>query len=338
MNNDNQLLYVYAEDRSKVSLLLDAIKNKKVENCSFYKDYAVIIRERDSGKYYFFYDEYKNLKDAKHATKVVLQAILNVYSIKEINNASYQDSEHIILHNAKNIIHNITIGLRNQLNYNELIYQEDKVKYINELISQNTVNYARELLRCEKALEQAAFEYNCLDYLENSELLDSSDRSMQKIHSCLVQSYYIYENEFKDKNINVLIESNHNEFYCNFFSIRSAFALLFENCIKYCKEKSEVTVHIDQQKNGAIKIDFDMISVFNTDSEEDTIFLEHIRGSEAQKKEKGKGLGLFLVRRLLEINGFSISLRKSPNTDIFERDIHYCRNIFVIDIPAKFVS
>ena len=33
-----------------------------------------------------------------------------------------------------------------------------------------------------------------------------------------------------------------------------------------------------------MKIDFDMISVFNTDQELETIFLEHKRGEEAAKK------------------------------------------------------
>lgn len=76
VNNNNDLIYVYTEDKSKIDYLLSAIKNNKIENCVFFKDYMVIIRERDSGKYFFFYDEYRNSKDAKHATKVLLPAVL----------------------------------------------------------------------------------------------------------------------------------------------------------------------------------------------------------------------------------------------------------------------
>lgn len=338
LNNENNLIYVYTEDKSKVSQLIDAIKSNRIYNCEFYKDYVVIIRERESGKYYFFYDEYKNVKDAKHATKVLLQAVFKTFDINTLNQNSYNESEHIILHNAKNIVHKITSGLRSQLNYDELVYQDDKVKYINKLVSNNPLNYSRELLRVEKALEQVSFEYNCLDLITSGELLDSTDRTQERIHSCLVQSFYIYENDFNDRRIRVEISKNQNSIFCNFFSVRSAFALLFENCLKYCKEGTDVNISIDAQRDGSIKIDIDMVSIYNSDEEMNIIFLEHERGAEAKKKDSGKGLGLFLVTRLLEINGFSISMKKIQGTDIYDSEkIHYCRNLFIIDIPAKFV-
>lgn len=338
VNNNDDLIYVYTEDKSRVEYLLSAIKNGKVENCTFFKNYMVIIRERDSGKYFFFYDEYKNSKDAKHATKVLLSAVLKSNSILSYNITTYNESEHIILHNAKNIIHNITTSLRKELNYEELVYKDDKVNYINALVQKNTLHYARELLRCEKALEQVAYEYNCLDLITSGELLDSSDRTWEKIHSCLVQAFYIYENEFKDRDIRINIDNNYNQIFCNFFSIRSAFALLFENCKKYCKENSEVSISIEKQSDGSIKIDFDMISIFNTEQELDAIFLEHTRGEEAKKKESGKGLGLFLVQKLMEINGFSICMKRIPNTETICDNIKYCRNLMVIDIPPRFIK
>ena len=86
------------------------------------------------------------------------------------------------------------------------------------------------------------------------------------------------------------------------------------------------------------RIDFDMISVFNTDQELETIFLEHKRGEEAAKKESGKGLGMFLVQKLMEINGFSIYMKKLPDKEIFYNNIKYCRNLIVIDIPQKFIK
>ena len=338
INNNNDLIYVYTEDKSKIDYLLSEIKNNKIENCVFFKDYMVIIRERDSGKYFFFYDEYRNSKDAKHATKVLLPAVLKSNSILSNNLTSYNESEHIILHNAKNIIHDITSSLRKELNYDELVYQEDKVDYINNLVQKNTLHYARELLRCEKALEQVAFEYNCLDLITSGELLDSTDRTWEKAHSCLVQAFYIYENEFRERNIKVNIEKNYDEIFCNFFSVRSSFALLFENCKKYCKENTDVSVTIEKQNDGSMKIDFDMISVFNTDQELKTIFLEHKRGEEAAKKESGKGLGMFLVQKLMEINGFSIYMKKVPDKEILYNNIKYCRNLIVIDIPQRFIK
>lgn len=338
LNSENSLIYVYSEDKEKVSRLLDAIEKGKVSNGFFYKEYLVIVKERDSGNYYFFYDEYKNVKDAKHATKVLLKAVLQTFSINDTNMALYKNSEHIILHNAKNIIHKLTTGLRAKLNYDVLVYQDDKVKYINDLIKDDTFDYAREFLRCEKSLEQVSYEYNCLDLISSGELLDATERSQERIHSCLVQAFYIYENEFKEKNIKVQIEQNRDSIFCNFFSIRSAFALLFENCTKYCKSNTDIIVSANKQSNGSVKIDFDMTSVFNSEEDLKKVFLEHERGEEAKKKDSGQGLGLFLVQRLLEINGFSICLKSMPNTDSYdERKIHYSRNLYVIDIPEKFV-
>lgn len=338
VNKNNSLIYRYSEDKSEVNKLLEVIKNKKIESGSVYKKYVVIIKESGLEKYYFFFDEYKNVKDARHATKVLFKAVLQSYAISSSNTETYNESEHIILHNAKNILQNITNGLREKLKYNELVYQEDKVNYIKDLVEKNTYDYSRELLRCEKALEQVSFEYNCLDLITSGELLDSTNRTVERIHSCLVQSFYIYEHEFKDKNIRVEINQNFNEIYCNFFSVRSAFALLFENCVKYCQENTDVIVSINQQRDNSIKIDFDMTSIYNTDEELNTIFLEHQRGEEAKKKDSGKGLGLFLVRRLMDINGFSIIMKKIPNSDNTYNKIHYCRNLFIVDIPAEFVE
>ena len=45
VNNNNDLIYVYTEDKSKIDYLLSAIKNNKIENCVFFKDYMVIIRK-----------------------------------------------------------------------------------------------------------------------------------------------------------------------------------------------------------------------------------------------------------------------------------------------------
>lgn len=318
--------------------MLPAIKNGKVANGIAYREYMVIIKEREFGKYYFFFDDYKNVKDAKHIAKVLLKAVFQSNAINLANQDIYDSTEHIILHNAKNIIHNLTTGLRNQINYEELVYQEDKVKFIKALVEQDILKYSRELLRCEKALEQVAYEYNCLDLIKSGELLDSTDRTWMKIHSCLVQSFYIYENDFTDRRIRVNIEPNHKKIHCNFFSLRSAFALLFENCTKYCKENTEIDVSINEQTDGSIKLDFDMISVYNSDSELEKVFLEYRRGAMAMSKGPGQGLGLFLVQRLLAINGFSIDLKAVSNSDIYDSDgMHYCRNLFVIDIPLKFI-
>lgn len=338
LNSTGSLVYVYAEDNTKIHSPLEAVKNGKIAADCAFMNYIVIVNRLGSETYYFFYDKIRNKKDARHATKVMMKAVLNTFPLREANQQIFNKSENIILHNAKNIIHDITEGLRSKLNFNELIYlPDDKVKYIEELVQKDTYGFSRELLRCEKALEQVSYEYNCLDFISSGELLNNADRSYVKIHSCMVQAFYIYENNFHDKNITVNIGRNHDEFFCNFFSMRSAFALLFENCVKYCKTNSNVEVNIEKQPDNSIKIDFDMISVFNDASELDMIFLEGTRGQEAVKKSGGNGLGLFLARRLLEINGFSIVLKSIPDSDTYDKDIHYCRNIFVIDIPHRFV-
>ncbi len=289
------------------------------------------------GVFYFFFEDIANTKEGRYRSKILSKGISQLFVISNDTEKNLNNIENTVFHNTKNIIHYLANGIKKLIKYDQLLLAENKVDFINTLISENSLSFAREILACNKSLEQVSFEYNILDYLKpNTEILES-DRTRIKIHSLLVQAFYIYESIFSEKNINVNISKNFTVIKTNFFTMRSAFALIMENCAKYCMENSDIEIEIINERSGSIKIDISMMSIFNNDLEISEIFMQNVRSEEAIKKGSGNGLGLFITKRLLNINGIEIQFKRINDIIRIQNGIKYCNNLFIIDIPVHFV-
>ncbi len=94
---------------------------------------------------------------------------------------------------------------------------------------------------------------------------------------------------------------------------------LFENAVKYSPENSMIKIILKEQGNGVI------LSVADegtgiSEEEKKNIFKKFYRvGSEETRKTKGTGLGLYIVKYLVEKHGGKILVRNnSPRGSIFE--------------------
>jgi signal transduction histidine kinase len=94
---------------------------------------------------------------------------------------------------------------------------------------------------------------------------------------------------------------------------------LFENAVKYSPENSMIRISLKEQGNGVILSVADE-GVGISETEKQNIFKKFYRvGSEETRKTKGTGLGLYIVKYLVEKHGGKILVKdNSPKGTVFE--------------------
>ena len=102
-------------------------------------------------------------------------------------------------------------------------------------------------------------------------------------------------------------------------SFPSIFLNLFENAVKYSNENSTIAIRLKKQNNKIIlSVTDDGIGI--SDVEKANIFKKFYRvGNEETRKTKGTGLGLYIVKYLIEQHQGTITVKdNSPKGSIFE--------------------
>jgi signal transduction histidine kinase len=94
---------------------------------------------------------------------------------------------------------------------------------------------------------------------------------------------------------------------------------LFENAIKYSPPHSTIKIFLKKRGNGVILSVVDEGAGIPAE-EKEKIFLKFYRiGSEETQKTKGTGLGLYIVKYLVEKHGGKILVKDNvPKGSIFE--------------------
>lgn len=103
------------------------------------------------------------------------------------------------------------------------------------------------------------------------------------------------------------------------FALTSMVTNLIENAVKYSPPCSEVDVNLIR-KNGLIQFSVADKGIGIRDEEKSRIFEKFYRvGSEDTRKTKGTGLGLFIVKQVLDKHQATIKVKNNqPSGTIFE--------------------
>lgn len=320
-----------------IDLVKNEIKKEKFLDGITKNGYRKFI-VTDNNNFYYQLENIKNSKDGKHQIKVIHNAVQKLLHYFVYNEDIDNKVKEISIHNTRNIHNYILERLKSTFNHNILIQNSHKKDYIKEVIVENPDHVAKDILNTLKSLEQIAFEYDIIDFINYTKELTEKDFTEHKIHTLLVLAFYIYEHDFNSKNIKVNIDNNYDSISVHFSTFRSALSLIFENCLKYSKPNSEIIVDYSYNGGSIYKIDIEMESVYNSDIEIDQLFLPNFRGFNAKKIEpsKGEGLGLYVAKRLFSINGIDIQfkLMERKERNIID-GVEYSKNIFIIDIPKS---
>lgn len=268
------------------------------------------------------------------STVSALCCLVNLLVSKIAENRNEKDIE------VKRLLHNLST-------YNGLSIQEiellvpqsefpkkswaDRQKIMKTAISQNIDESAQAVLRLAKFNQGIKAEISVFNKLFHpNPNLKISDH---EVHKVIMNSLYIFFPDFTDKNIYVnLLPSNLTGRF-DYESFQVALYHMLLNASKYALKDSEITIQISDF-GANIKISFDMISLRINDSELRKIFEENYSGDYAKKSgNAGSGLGMFLIKQLLELNGGSIEIKPGRTNSKFIDGLAFDANTFSIFIP-----
>ena len=118
--------------------------------------------------------------------------------------------------------------------------------------------------------------------------------------------------------INASIEENIN-YNGDEFALTSVIINLIDNSIKYSKDNSSINISL-KKENGSIHFSVKDNGVGIPDDEQQNIFNKFYRiGPEEKRRTKGTGLGLYIVKQVLDKHDATICVKdNTPTGSIFE--------------------
>lgn len=206
---------------------------------------------------------------------------------------------------------------------------------INKKLSNDRYEIPKLLLRLHKNHLAVKTEFQAFEnlYTEKPNL----NKKRHKIHRVLMNVFYPFFSDFQEKNIKVNIHRSEEKANFDYDSIGVAFFHLFENAHKYTKPDSHLNIYIHTDDSQQ-KIVFQMHSLAINDSEIPHIFCEQWSSLLATSTGKaGNGLGMFIVKKLIEMNNGKISIEPNINSrreySYNGLQIPYQENKIIIRLP-----
>ena len=100
------------------------------------------------------------------------------------------------------------------------------------------------------------------------------------------------------------------------------------------KPNSEIIITYSRVAEKTI-IDLEMDSIYVKDENFERIFEPQIRGDEAKKSHEEKGLGLYLAKKMLQLNNSIVFFKRISKSSTTHNGKQYSTNLFVIHAENK---
>jgi len=135
---------------------------------------------------------------------------------------------------------------------------------------------------------------------------------------------FCYENTDKKFSITRDIKTNGKTIFIDEFQMNMVMQNLFNNALRYGGEEPDILVEIKYDPEFKLIISDNGIGIGKEDQK--YIFDKFYRGSQgAESNRKGLGLGLFYVRRIIELHGGSVNVISKQGSG----------SAFIVSIPAR---
>lgn len=245
--------------------------------------------------------------------------------------------------NTSRLLHNlITLNAHNIQEVYSLIPQDvltktaasKQVQTVEKIVKTDSKDTAIALLRIAKNNASMKTEFSVFN-----KLFDSNPRLENKyhnIHKVLMNILYLFFPDFTDKNVIINVECPENTIaFFDYESIHVALYHLIENAVKYVKPNTDVEISITSS-GEIVSVAFRMHSLEIAENEVDAIFEDGYSGEASKQTGKcGSGIGMGMVKDILNINRAKISVQIYPGTKHQYRNAAYQMNVFCIDLPTK---
>lgn len=304
------------------------------KQCKQNRYYHIKRIEESNSLFVFCFKNISTQKKANSLAKMVIHNYLEAKPVLIKTQKLVADTTDIIVHNTRNLNAQINAKLLNILNQNDLLKANDKIAYIEDIIKQRPFDIAREILSIIKSISQINSQYTIIDYIDGRNQLLNSDFSCHPLHKLLVLSFYLYEQDFLSNRIKVKIGQTKETVRCNYNTIITAFAQIFDNAIKYASPNSEINIIYNTKDKKYVDIIIQMDSLFISDKDIQKIYENGERGEFVDKCDsKGSGLGMGIIKKMVELNHGYYSFRRVSNKPYYINDIPFSNNEFIVKLP-----
>ena len=239
-------------------------------------------------------------------------------------------------HNIRSMNANCITSFFSFFPQEELSRRDNKIQTkIDKIIKDQNLNIPNLLLKLHKNHLAIKTEFEVFEKLYSKNPFLS--RKRHKIHRVLMNVFYPFFSDFQEKEVNVNISSSELRCYFDYDTFHVAFFHLFENAYKYSKPNSNLDILIDESKDSVIII-FNMQSLAVEESEIPLIFTEGWSSTISKGTGKsGNGLGMYIVKRLIELNNGTIDFQPTAETkETYSNnglEICYQQNRIIINLP-----
>ncbi len=148
-----------------------------------------------------------------------------------------------------------------------------------------------------------------LNKLENQEIV--SDKKLFRLDEEIRQSILLLEQQWSKKNITMIPELDELEFYGNSEMLKQVWLNVIGNAIKYTDDNGEIRVSLSRDSDGTAKIAVCDNGIGMDNATAERIFEKFYR-ADASRASEGNGLGLPLVKRIVELCHGRIKVMSEP--------------------------
>lgn len=245
---------------------------------------------------------------AGEGTVFLLLLLFGIYRVKK-----YQDQETELNNRQKNFLLSVTHELKTPITATKLQLQTlQKHKLEKEKETELIENALKENERLNKLIDNVllASRMDIEKVKLNKEQVDASELVLNVLNT-------YFRNELDKGGISHNIEKG-IVLTIDKLIFPSVIINLIENAIKYSFDKLEIVVSLKKQNNSVI-LSVSDIGVGISDKEKPAVFEKFYRtGNEDIRSTKGTGLGLYIVKNIVDAHGARISIsNNNPKGSIF---------------------
>ena len=159
------------------------------------------------------------------------------------------------------------------------------------------------------------------------------------LHKVLLNVVNLFFQDLADNEVRASIESTDVHLFVDYEALQVALYHLMDNACKYVRPNSEIKISVTTSASRVCII-LDMYSFFLEAKERALVFDDDYSGKQARTSGKaGKGLGMRLIKDLLQLNEGSISITwgelESTIGPTPKGEPAYARNSFVVSFPIS---
>jgi len=242
-------------------------------------------------------------------TVFLLLLLFGIYKIKQA-----YDKELFLNNQQKNFFLSITHELKTPIAATKLQLQTLQKQKLNETIQQELISNA--LLETER-LNMLIDNVLLASRLETGEFITKREKqNLGEFTDGILKRYY--KNEIQNGELKFISAKEvYGEIDVNAFP--SVITNLVDNALKYSKEKKDIEVELEN-KNGASILKISDKGCGIPDTEKTKVFAKFYRaGNEETRNTKGTGLGLYIVKYILNKHNATIKIKdNTPTGSVFE--------------------